>query len=124
MQSQTGASLDMPPGAGNERVVAKLGPGNPKDVLSALLNGSKFNYVILGEPNSSGAVQKVILMAASAAPAGGHQPKRTPQVNYQPQPMQPQARGRAPDEPEDQQNEPEPDNQPVPGQPGMPGAKG
>ena len=62
----------MPPGAGSERVVAKLGPGNPKDVLAALLNGSKFNYVILGEPNNSGAVQKVILMAASAPPPEEH----------------------------------------------------
>ena len=122
VQSQTGASLDMPPGAGSERVVAKLGPGNPKDVLSALLNGSKFNYVILGEPNSS-AVQKVILMAASAAPAGGTSTQPAPQVNYQPQPMQPQA-VEAPEDPDDQQVEPEPENQPVPGQPGMPGAEG
>ncbi len=66
VQTQTGASVDIPPGAGTERVVATLGPGKPQNVLASLLNGSKFNYVILGEPNNPGAVQKVILMAKVA----------------------------------------------------------
>src|SRR5271169_722900 len=67
VQTQTGASVDIPPGAGSERVVASLGPGKPRDVLASLLNGSKFNYVILGEANNPGAVQKVILMAKASA---------------------------------------------------------
>ena len=62
VQSRTGASIDIPAGAGNERVVAQLGPGQPRDVLNTLLNGSKFDYVILGVTGGDpGAVQKVIL---------------------------------------------------------------
>src|SRR5271166_3393407 len=43
VQSLTGASLEMPSGASNERVAGQFGPGEPRDVLNALLNGSKFN---------------------------------------------------------------------------------
>ncbi len=51
----------MPSSAGSERVVAQLGPGQPKDVLNTLLNGSKFDYIILGVTGNPGAVQKIIL---------------------------------------------------------------
>ena len=42
---------------------------SPKMCLPALLNGSKFNYVILGEANNPGAVQKVILLARTNSTA-------------------------------------------------------
>jgi hypothetical protein len=61
VQLRTGASIDIPAGAGSERVVAQLGPGQPQDVLNTLLNGSKFDYVILGVNGNPGEVQKVIL---------------------------------------------------------------
>jgi len=61
VQSQTGASMEIPGSASNERVVAQLGPGQPRDVLNSLLNGSKFDYIILGVTGNPGAVQKVIL---------------------------------------------------------------
>jgi hypothetical protein len=61
VQSQTGASMEIPASASNERVVTQLGPGQPKDVLNSLLNGSKFDYIILGVTGNPGAVQKVIL---------------------------------------------------------------
>lgn len=72
VQLQTGASVEIPPGGGNDRVVAQIGPGQPHDVLNTLLNGSKFDYVILGVTGDPGAVQKVILsvrQAGSIAPA-------------------------------------------------------
>ena len=61
VQSRTGASIDIPGGAASERVVGQLGPGLPRDVLNNLLNGSKFDYVILGVTGKPGAVEKVIL---------------------------------------------------------------
>jgi hypothetical protein len=117
VQTQTGASVDMPSGAGSERVVAILGPGKPKDILASLLNGSKFDYVLLGEANNPGAVQKVILLARSG-PAG----LTVAQNNARP--AQPQ-QGIEPPEDEYPQNEPEVENQPplVPGQQGMPGGE-
>jgi len=69
VQSLTGASVEMPSGASGERVVGQFGPGQPRDVLNALLNGSKFNYIILGVTGDPGAVQKVILTTAKPASA-------------------------------------------------------
>ncbi|HLI64116.1 MAG TPA: hypothetical protein VKV05_12005 [Terriglobales bacterium] len=67
--ARTGASIDIPPGEGNERVVTKLGPGPPSDVLNGLLNGSKFDYLILGVAGDPGAVKKVILTVRQSGPA-------------------------------------------------------
>jgi len=83
--SQTGASVDLPAGAGNERVVAQLGPGLPGDVLRTLLNGSRFDYVILGVAGNPGAVQKVILTPRqTAAPSATAQNHPTPQPTEEP----------------------------------------
>lgn len=65
----TGATIEKPPMGGTDRVVAHLGPGQPKDVLSALFNGSRYDYIILGPMGQPGAVQRVILTARSNAPA-------------------------------------------------------
>jgi len=51
VRTQTGAAVEIPPNA-TERVVIHLGPGAPRDVLAALLNGSHFNYVMLGSPTN------------------------------------------------------------------------
>jgi hypothetical protein len=65
----TGASIDIPQGsAANERVVAQLGPGAPRDVLVGLLNGSSFNYVMLGSNSDPTAVTSVVLTAKSSSP--------------------------------------------------------
>jgi len=103
VQSLTGASIEMPSGASNERVVGQLGPGQPRDVLNALLNGTKFNYIILGVDGYPGAVQKVILTTARPMSA-----VNTAQNNAAP-PQQ--------EEPQDEDNiepEPPPGPQPVP----------
>src|SRR5271165_7172237 len=122
VQAQTGATVEIPPGAGSERVVATLGPGKPQAVLASLLNGSKFNYVILGETNNPGAVQKVILLAKSSASSSQTPPATTAQPNSRSPQMQ-----QAVEPPDDEypQNEPEIENQIqlVPGQPGMPGSE-
>jgi hypothetical protein len=116
VQSQTGASVDMPSGAGSERVVAKLGPGKPKDVLASLLNGSKFNYVILGDANNSGGVQKIILLSKNSS-AGDNAPATTAQNTNRPT-----SPSQAVEPPEDEypppDQETENQNQPMPGQPG------
>src|SRR5271165_1381064 len=99
VQSLTGASVEMPASASNERVVGQIGPGHPRDVLSSLLNGSKFNYIILGVAGDPGAVQKVILTT----------PKPASTVNTaQNAPVQ------QPEEPEENYGEPEPEPGPQP----------
>ncbi|HKD86249.1 MAG TPA: hypothetical protein VKB58_15980 [Terriglobales bacterium] len=82
VQSRTGASMEIPAAASNERVVAQLGPGQPRDVLNTLLNGTRFNYVILGVTGDPGAVQKVILTPRQG---GATPPVNTAQNVPQPQ---------------------------------------
>src|SRR5688572_3664332 len=48
VRAQTGAAIETPPNAGGERVMSRLGPAPPQEVLAALLNGSGFDFVILG----------------------------------------------------------------------------
>lgn len=114
VQAQTGASIEMPSSAANDRVVMQLGPGRPQDVLNTLLNGSRFNYIILGTTANPGAVQKVILTPRQSAPAAVNTAQNNPGQVHPP-----------PDEPQDEEMpapEAEADNppeaQPVPAMPG------
>lgn len=49
VQQQTHAEIAIPAGAEQEQVVADLGPAPARDVLGALLNGSPYNFVFVGE---------------------------------------------------------------------------
>jgi len=84
----TGASIDIPPGSGaNERVVAHLGPGMPRDVLALLLNGSSFNYVMIGSSADPNAVSSVILTSKggeSQAQTASNGFENSPSPNGQP----------------------------------------
>lgn len=67
IRKQTGAELDIPPGA-SERVVADLGPGSPREVIADLLNGTHFNYVMVGSAADPTAVQSIALIPKSGGP--------------------------------------------------------
>jgi AMIN domain len=58
---QTGADIAVPAGAEQEQVVTDLGPGPAKEVLAALLNGTHYNFIILGADGDSSSLQRVIL---------------------------------------------------------------
>lgn len=64
VRKQTGAEIDIP--SAPERVVTHLGPGSPREVLAELLNGSRFNYVLLGSPGDSALLTRVVLVAKTA----------------------------------------------------------
>ena len=85
----TGASIDIPQGsnAANERVVTHLGPGAPRDVLAVLLNGSSFNYVMVGSSSDPTAVSSVLLSVKPSATGESRTAAATP--NVYPQPMPP-----------------------------------
>jgi hypothetical protein len=72
------------------------------------LNGSRFDFVILGVEGNPGAVQKVILTPRQANP-----PATTAQNNPTPPPAQPEPEQNAESEPEYQNNAPLPP--PTPG---------
>jgi hypothetical protein len=64
---QTGTALDLPPGA-DERVVGTYGPGPPREVIASLLNGSGFNYVMLGSVHDANRLVQLTLSPKPAAP--------------------------------------------------------
>ena len=66
IQKQTGAQISMPPGAGEDSVVADLGPATPSEVLSQLLNGSDLNFVVVGSETDPNALNSIILTSKSA----------------------------------------------------------
>jgi hypothetical protein len=63
VRKQTGAEIEVP--SAPERVVTHLGPGPAREVLADLLNGSRFNYVLLGSPSDEAALTRVVLVAKS-----------------------------------------------------------
>jgi hypothetical protein len=67
--AKTGASIDIPESA-NERVVSQLGPAPARDVMASLLNGSHYNYVMVGTETNPNSVAHVILTAKSERPEG------------------------------------------------------
>jgi hypothetical protein len=64
VKTQTGAIVEMPSNS-TERVVGSFGPGPARDVLASLLNGSHFNYVLLGSPANAAVLDRVILITKS-----------------------------------------------------------
>jgi hypothetical protein len=49
VQRQTRAEIPIPAGAEQEQVAADLGPAPARDVLAALLNGSHYNFIFVGD---------------------------------------------------------------------------
>ena len=64
VRNQTGAAVEVPANA-TERVAGNFGPGPARDVLSSLLNGSHFNYLLLGSATNPDALEHVILTVKS-----------------------------------------------------------
>jgi hypothetical protein len=58
--ARTGAAIEIPEGA-SERVVTQLGPAPARDVIAALLNGSHYNYVMVGTEADAQEVARVIV---------------------------------------------------------------
>jgi len=115
VHKQTGAELDIPSTA-TERVVMTLGPGPARDVLAALLNGTHFNYVMLGTAADPTAVQRVVLTAktgpetttASAGPVPQQMPMPTNRFQQQmavPQPQNAESDPQADDNSTDSQDD-------------------
>ena len=63
---KTGAAIEVPPGSGLERIVEHTGPGRAEDVLARLLNGSPFDFVIVGSPQPPHDPMQVLLSLHTA----------------------------------------------------------
>jgi hypothetical protein len=65
VRKHTSADIEIPPTA-SERVVTRLGPGPAREVMAELLNGSHFNYILLGSPDNANLLVRVVLVAKTS----------------------------------------------------------
>src|SRR6185369_15863022 len=122
IRSATGIKIETQGGPSGDRVAAKIGPAPAKEVLLSLLQGSRYDYVMLGSLTDPEVVERVILTPKSA---GGTQTASAP-----PQPQMPpqQAKPDTDEENEENADQEEPGNPPLRGpdppqpQPEQPGA--
>ena len=70
IRSRTGASIEMPASTSRERIAVHLGPAPIREVLSSLLYGTNFNYVIQSAEDDESALGKVILTARESDHGG------------------------------------------------------
>jgi hypothetical protein len=103
VHQRTGADLAVAAGAEREMVVADIGPAPAAEVLARLLNGSRFNFLIMSSATSPGGIDRVILsprVEGGAVPAQPRQDEDQAEVevpqaasipiaNIQPPPNQP-----------------------------------
>ena len=94
----TGARVEMPAGLQSERIAVSLGPAPMADVIRALLDSSRFNYLILGSPAHPEIIGSIVIklrnpsaaaQASAATPAANQ--AGLPAVPVAGQPVTPQA---------------------------------
>ncbi len=129
VRKHTFADIDIPANA-SERVVTRLGPGPARVVVAQLLNGSKFNYVLLGSPEDSSVLTRVVLVAKTGPDTPGNSAAPSPtevqadNTVVQPQPQDAanlqDASDDSSDDTDDMQDQAaDAEQQPAPEQPGV-----
>lgn len=61
VRARTGAAIDLPAGASTERLAARLGPAPVREVLTSLLSGTDYDYIIQASETNDDEIQSVIL---------------------------------------------------------------
>jgi|SRR5882762_2207795 len=87
VEKDTGATFDISSGDTSERVVGRIGPGTPRDVMAELLNGSHFNYVMLSPIGDPSALSKVLLTPRGKGAAQAYTVQQQQPQSFQ-QPIQ------------------------------------
>jgi AMIN domain len=120
VQRQTGTDIPIPPGAGQEPIVTDISPRPIREALVSLLNGSRYNFILVDSEHEPGKLKSVILTYRGAggvsqpaipypqAPVTESEPEPEPVPEVQPVQPEPQ-----PEEGAGQQEGPPPqDNAP------------
>ncbi len=68
---KTGAEVTIPPGSGQDPIVADIGPAPAREVLSKLLYGSTFNFVIIGSDNDPSQLRGIFLTSRQGGAGDG-----------------------------------------------------
>jgi hypothetical protein len=61
LRAKLNADIGVPVGAEQEVVAVMLGPGTQREVISKLLEGSRYNFIIVGTDQDANKVERVIL---------------------------------------------------------------
>lgn len=101
---RTGADIAIPAGAEQERVVVNIPSAPGRDVIASLLNGSRFNYIVLGTDSDPGGFRNLLLSLKEGAGSSGVFVHTEPPPAAAPAGMQPQA----PEQPIAEQPQPDP----------------
>jgi hypothetical protein len=99
VQQRTGAEISISPGADREKVVSDLGPAPAEEVLAHLLNGSKFNFLILNAAGDPKKLDRVILTPRTEGGPGLLPPLQTADQQPEPEPSLSRPEGAPPPEP-------------------------
>jgi hypothetical protein len=117
---RTGAEIAIPPGAESEQVFTNLGPGTPTEILASLLNGSHFNFIVMGSERDPGGIRRVVLTPkqggapeAVVYPCGSPRPAMAQSV---PEPAQQPAQAFEPPMPPEQVDSGDPQDRQAPPQ--------
>jgi len=68
---RTGADIAIPAGAEQERVVVNIPSAPGRDVIASLLNGSRFNYIVLGTDSDPGGFRNILLSVKEGGGSSG-----------------------------------------------------
>lgn len=139
IRAATGIRIETAGGPSGDRVAAKIGPARPREVLLSLLQGSRFDYVMLGSASDPERIERVILTPKLGAGAAQQTAANTPlrpnvpqlpgdQVNDEGDPNQPDyedpgappLRGDEPPPPQSEQPQVQPEQSPPGQQPQLP----
>ncbi len=83
VHTKTGANVELS-GSATERVVGMFGPGPSRDVVASLLNGSHFNYVMLGSEANPDQLQHLILTPKGSDGGAAAPPPQPVEAQNQP----------------------------------------
>ena len=68
ISSKTGIEFEGGDFLPTDRIALSIGPASEADVVAAIFDGSRFDYVVLGRPDSPAIVQRVILTTMGSIP--------------------------------------------------------
>jgi len=122
VQLKTGTEIVVPPAAAQELVVVSIAPAPVREALGALLNGSRFNFIMVSSDQNPAKLKRVILsfreagvqpgITSSAPAVTENQPEAEPEPAPQPETQaQPQEAPPSLDAPPQQQQENPPPQQ-------------
>jgi hypothetical protein len=129
LHAQLNADIPIPAGAEQELVAVVLGPGTQREVISKLLEGSRYNFIIVGTDQDANKVERVILSPKTpggvVAGASGSMEDTVPVAQMQTPPQRSTGAPPPPPPPVTEDEQPQgdsmpPDTTPQPGDPVAP----